>query len=181
MADQQLPSLRRFITGHNHDGKAIFDTRLSDKMPTKNLTSYIFHLGYVTQGFPIDFTSEMDIKTYQSYTKTPPGLALPGGSVLRFVDFPPGVGDMHRTFSIDYGIVLEGEMKLVLDSGESRLMKQGDVIIQRGTVHQWVNIDTVKWARMVFILQASKPVTVNGVELGEELPGRLGDEVRPST
>lgn len=44
-----------------------------------------------------------------------------------------------------------------------------------------VNVDTVKWARMVFILQASKPVTVNGVELGEELPGRLGDEVRPST
>ena len=123
----------------------------------------------------------MDIKTYQSYIKSPPGLALPGGSVLRFVDFPPGEGDMHRTFSIDYGIVLEGEMKLVLDSGQSRLMKQGDVAIQRGTIHQWVNVDTVKWARMVFILQASKPVTVNGVELGEELPGRLGDEVRAST
>jgi quercetin dioxygenase-like cupin family protein len=89
---------------------------------------------------------------------------------------------MHRTLSIDYGVVLEGEMKLVLDSGESRVLKRGDVAIQRGTMHQWVNVDKQKWARMMFVLQESKPVIVasSGVELKEELGG-LGDELRPST
>ncbi|KAL4728675.1 hypothetical protein ACLX1H_005426 [Fusarium chlamydosporum] len=158
MAGHQLPTPKRFITGHNDDGKAIFDTQLGDQMPTTNLTSYNFYLGYVTQGFPVDLIRDADIKTYQNYMTNPPGLAVPGGSVLRFVDFPPGAGDMHRTLSIDYGVVLEGAMKLVLDSGESRMMKRGDVAIQRGTVHQWVNVDQVKWARMMFVLQASKPV-----------------------
>ncbi|KAH6978303.1 hypothetical protein EDB82DRAFT_477051 [Fusarium venenatum] len=151
-------------------------------MPTNILTKYNFRLGYVTRGFPVDLIGDSDIKTYQNYIADPPGLALLGGSVLRFVDFPPGGSNMHRTLSIDCGVVLEDEMKLVLDSGESRLLKRGDVIVQRGTMHQWVNVDQEKWARMMFVLQESKPVAValSGVELKEELGG-LGDEVRPST
>ncbi|KAL6924914.1 hypothetical protein FSHL1_002162 [Fusarium sambucinum] len=182
MAEHQLPVPKRFITGHNYDGKAIFDTQLNDEMPTNILTKYNFRLGYVTLGFPVDLTGDSDIKTYQNYIADPPGLALLGGSVLRFVDFPPGGSDMHRTLSVDYGVVLEGAMKLVLDSGESRVLKRGDVVVQRGTMHQWVNVDQEKWARMMFVLQESKPVAVasSGVELKEELGG-LGDEVRPST
>ncbi|QPC65174.1 hypothetical protein HYE67_007405 [Fusarium culmorum] len=182
MADQQLPAPKRFITGHDYDGKAIFDTQLSDEMPMEILTNYNFRLGYVTRGIPVDLTGDSDIKAYQSYITEPPGLALHGGSILRFVELPPGEGDMHRTLSIDYGVVLEGEMKLVLDSGESRVLRRGDVVVQRGTMHQWVNLDQEKWARMMFVLQESKPITVasSGEELKEELGG-LGDEVRPST
>ena len=47
---------------------------------------------------------------------------------------------MHRTVSLDYGVVLEGEVELVLDSGETRLMKRGDVSVQRGTNHAWRNM-----------------------------------------
>lgn len=99
--------------------------------------------------------------------------------MLRIVDFPPGRSAMHRTLSIDYGGVIVGEMELVLDSGESRVMKRGDVAVQRGTKHQWVNRDEENWARMVFVLQESKQLAVKGVKLEEDLV-RLDDELRPS-
>lgn len=47
---------------------------------------------------------------------------------------------MHRTTSLDYGIVLEGEVELILDSGERRAMKAGDIAVQRATMHAWRNM-----------------------------------------
>ncbi|KAF5008277.1 hypothetical protein FDECE_5441 [Fusarium decemcellulare] len=179
MVDNLLPIPKRFITGHNQDGKAIFDTTLKDELPETLVGSHKFFLGYVPIEHPVDLDDNKDIKAYQQYLADPPGLALPGGSVLRYVDFPPGNSAMHRTVSMDYGIVLEGELKLVLDSGECREMKRGDVAIQRGTMHQWVNPSGSEWARMVFVLQESKPLTVNGVTLGEEY-GDLSGQLRPS-
>ena len=58
---------------------------------------------------------------------------------------------MHRTVSLDYGIVLQGEMELVLDSGETRLMKVGDVAVQRGTMHAWRNTSSTEWGRMIYV------------------------------
>lgn len=178
-ADNTLPIPKRFITKHNDDGNAIFDTQLNDELPETILSTHVFYLGYVTQGLPVDLEDNTDIETYGNYISNSPGLSVPGGSVLRIVDFPPGRSAMHRTLSIDYGIVIEGEMELVLDSGENRVMKRGDVAVQRGTRHQWVNADEEKWARMVFVLQESKQLVVKGVKLEEDL-GSLGDELRPS-
>jgi quercetin dioxygenase-like cupin family protein len=78
---------------------------------------------------------------------------------------------MHRAVSLDYGIVLEGEFKLILDSGEERIMRQGDISVQRATAHQWHNITANGTApgRMIWILLDSKPVEVNGVKLEEYL------------
>ena len=61
---------------------------------------------------------------------------------------------MHRTESVDYGIVIEGEITLILDRGES-LLKPGDVVVQRGTNHAWAN-RSGKVARMVFVLLDGK-------------------------
>lgn len=77
------------------------------------------------------------------------GLAPPGGgSILRTVEFPPdryrlgrpdGPSDLtHTTPSLDYAVVLSGEIWAVLDD-EERLMMPGDVLIQRGTRHAWSN------------------------------------------
>ncbi|PCD37903.1 hypothetical protein AU210_006398 [Fusarium oxysporum f. sp. radicis-cucumerinum] len=118
-ADNTLPIPKRFITKHNDDGNAIFDTRLNDELPETVLSTHVFYLGYVTQGFPVDLEDNTDIETYGNYISNSPRLGVPGGSVLRFVDFPPGRSAMHRTLSIDYGVVIEGEMELVLDSGEN--------------------------------------------------------------
>jgi quercetin dioxygenase-like cupin family protein len=57
---------------------------------------------------------------------------------------------MHRTQTIDYGIVIEGELTLVVDRGETTI-KAGDIIIQRGTNHAWAN-RTNKPCRVAFIL-----------------------------
>ena len=76
---------------------------------------------------------------------------------------------MHRTVSLDYGIVVYGSVELILDSGETRLMKPGDVSIQRGTNHAWRNTSETEWARMMYVLQPSLPIEINGKPLGEEL------------
>ena len=77
---------------------------------------------------------------------------------------------MHRTESIDYGVVLEGTIELVLDSGETRVMRRGDVCVQRGTMHAWKNISqNNEWARMMFVLVSADKVVVGGKELAESL------------
>jgi quercetin dioxygenase-like cupin family protein len=86
---------------------------------------------------------------------------------------------MHRTVSLDYGIVIYGEVELVLDSGETRILKAGDVAVQRGTNHAWRNTSDTKWARMMYVLQPSLPLEINGKPLGEDLGPMRG--VRGST
>ena len=98
---------------------------------------------------------------------------IPGGTVLRMVDMPPGAtSPMHRTVSLDYGVVLEGEVELILDNGKSRLMKRGDISIQRGTIHAWKNVSGEGiWARMLYILQECNPLRIDGQELKEDYGG----------
>ena len=66
-------------------------------------------------------------------------------------------------------VVLEGEVWLVLDSGEEKLMRRGDISVQRGTNHAWRNKSTTSWARMMYVLLESEPLEVNGAKLGEDL------------
>lgn len=97
---------------------------------------------------------------------------IPGGTVLRLVDMPPGgQSPMHRTVSLDYGVVLDGSVELILDSGEKRVMERGDMSVQRGTIHAWRNMSDTAWARMLYILQESEPILVEGKGLGEDYGG----------
>ena len=166
-----LPALKRFITTHDAKGLAIFSNTIPEENPFKLLPNgeAAFALGYTTKGFPVDLNAEADISAYKSTLESPPGLVVSGGTVLRFVDVRPGhLSPMHRTVSLDYGVVIEGECELVLDSGETRLMKRGDVAIQRGTMHQWRNPSETEWARMMYVLQDSEGVEVGGKALGED-------------
>lgn len=74
----------------------------------------------------------------QDWSLNPP----PGGSVFRIAEFPPATpGEqayMHRTPTIDFGVIVEGELCLVLDSGEV-VLKAGDTFVQRHTNHGWIN------------------------------------------
>jgi quercetin dioxygenase-like cupin family protein len=80
---------------------------------------------------------------------TPPD---PGGTIIRVVDLAPGsVSPMHRTESVDYGIVLSGEVHLVLDDGSETRLVAGDVVVQRGTDHAWENRTSAP-ASMAFVL-----------------------------
>jgi hypothetical protein len=134
-----LPSLKRYITTHDESGKAIISKEVaSESAWTSAGPDARFFLGYCTAGFPVSLKEDNDIGQYQKYFAAPPGLTVPGGTVLRIVDMAPGLlSPMHRTTSLDYGVVLEGEVELVLDSGETRLLKRGDTSVQRATNHAW--------------------------------------------
>lgn len=88
------------------------------------------------------------------------------------IDFGPGVSSpLHRAVSLDYGVVLEGQFELTLDSGETRIMRKGDVSIQRATAHSWRNItcNCTMPGRMLYVLLDCKDVVINGQKLEEYL------------
>ena len=75
----------------------------------------------------------------------------PNGTKIRINELPPGAGSpMHRTQTVDYGIVLDGEVVLVLEDSET-VLRAGDVVVQRGTNHRWENRSGAP-ARVAFIL-----------------------------
>lgn len=169
-----LRPLKRHITAHNDKSKAVFSNAVAAEAPTRAVMGgdMDFSLMFTTSKFPVSMNGDKDIQGYQDYLKTPPAIVIPGGTVCRTVDFPPGFeSPMHRTVSLDYGVVLEGEIELILDSGESRLLKRGDVAVQRGTNHAWKNVSTENWGRMLYVLQSSDEVVVNGKALDEDEGG----------
>lgn len=132
---------------------------------------------YSTDTFPIQMDQEADVAMYDSYLHTPPGLMPQNGTVMRVVDMRPSKETpMHRTISLDYGVVLEGEVELLLDSGQSRVMRRGDVSIQRGTSHSYRNRSDTDWCRLLFVFLPTGPLTVGGKELKEEWYDEWGDE-----
>jgi len=80
---------------------------------------------------------------------------------------------MHRTQSLDFGIVIEGTVEMLLDDGSSTLLRRGDVAVQRATMHAWRNPSETEWTRMVFVLQDVKALEVGGRKMGEDLGGEL--------
>lgn len=176
-----LPKVQRYITDHNSKGEAVFSSAIPTALPQQVILGNVsFGLGYATTERPVGLTDGKDIKAYEPLIKNPPGIVIPGGTVARYVDTPPNsMSPMHRTVSLDYGVVLEGEVELILDSGETRLMKRGDLAIQRGTMHAWRNPSKTEWNRMLYFLQESEPVLHDGKKLEEEY-GEMGDEVKKS-
>ncbi|KAL4782197.1 hypothetical protein BJX76DRAFT_369299 [Aspergillus varians] len=139
-----------------------------------------FTVAYTTSEFPVDLNNDADITEYEAIKASGTlGLVKKGGTVLRQVDFAPKSAPlMHRTQSLDYGVVLEGVIEMTLDSGEKRLLKRGDIAVQRGTMHAWNNPQETEWTRMLFVLQDCKPLVVGGQTLGEDVtqaktPGAL--------
>jgi quercetin dioxygenase-like cupin family protein len=180
MIDNGLPPLNRFITEHDDEGKAVYSNKIPDALAWQELPDGArFCLGYSTDRFPVQLADDTDLSSYKHRLSNLPGITIPGGTVLRLVDMKPGVlSPMHRTVSLDYGVVLEGEVELVLDSGEVRLLKRGDLAIQRGTNHAWRNASKTSWARMLYVLQEAEPLEVGGKTLEEDYGGIPG--VRPS-
>lgn len=121
-----------------------------------------------------DVNSDADLKLTADHRLN----GLPGGRVTvddgvsaAIISFKPGaVSPMHRTRTVDIIVVLEGEILLELDDGEQRHLKQGDTIVQRGTIHKWTNVTPNDgWCRMFGVaLDAKRIVTGDGKELPEE-------------
>ena len=89
---------------------------------------------------------------------------IDGGAVFRVISFAPGVTPRnHRTDSLDYAVVISGEIDMILDDETVRL-RAGDVMVQRGTVHNWNNNGSVPCV-IAFVLISAKPVEIDGKPL----------------
>ena len=186
-------SVRRVVTGHDENGKAIV---LSDG-PAPTVHSNPIRPGQLsfdvwkTKAMPVPLAREEAEPTTGPRSLQPP----PVGTVLRISIVPPetdetrnltperaqelfrksGAGEastygrggrhpmMHRTETVDYAVVLEGEITLILDEGEVQL-KAGDVVIQRGTSHAWSN-RSGKNVKMLYVL-------IDG-DFGPDLDGKF--------
>lgn len=159
------PAVRRIVTGHDGQGKAIICS--DDLLPVEPIPSGVaaFSLVWTTATVPADNNDETDGRTRDA------GLTLHQGSVIRIVDMLPGQSSpMHRSSSIDYGIVLSGSVELELDDGAVTIAQAGDIIVQRGTLHLWRNPSPHIICRIAFVLIEAAPVKVDGAPLPDVDP-----------
>ena len=174
-SSEQLPSGLSdptiHVTTHNPSGKATVHSSSANKWEFFPGRSVGFNVVYTTDTFPVSLNDDADIKSHQeTISGGKLGLVKKGGTVCRIVDFgPEGTPMMHRTQSLDYGIVLEGTVEMELDDGSVTLLKRGDIAVQRGTNHAWRNPSKTGWTRMLFFLQDCQPVVVGGERYREEL------------
>ena len=145
--------IRRVVTGHDASGRAVVKIDEIAKNLVSSRPGATACVVWTTEGFPVDNTGEEDA----GLRKT--GTTLDDGTVFRILELAPGVTPRnHRTNSIDYAVVMSGEVDMELDDRTVRL-KAGDVLVQRGTIHNWVNRGTEPCV-IAFVLIAAKPVTV---------------------
>jgi quercetin dioxygenase-like cupin family protein len=139
---------RRVVTGHDERGRSVV---LSDGPTprTHALRDATFHELWNTTEMPAPVGPVEGSDPAERPLVTPPD---PHGTIVRIVDLSPrSRSPMHRTETVDYGIVLAGSIVLVLDDGSETVLAAGDVVVQRGTDHAWAN-PTDEPARMAFVL-----------------------------
>ncbi len=155
-ATEGYPPIRRVVTGHdaNQTAKVLVDAAASNKRISKS--GGVSTLIWCTDRTPADISVGENAEDMGARVLgTPP----PNGTRFTVNDIPPGrSGPMHRTETIDYVIVLAGELEMQMDDSTVKL-KAGDVLVQRGTHHAWINRGTQP-ARVAFILVDAKPLGV---------------------
>ena len=174
-----FPSIHRVVTGHDADGKAVLASNgpLPTVVAIDAIPGTVFHEVWSTTSSPARVDNGADPSlgplmlpppkqgTRLRFVDIPPDTAqflAQGASKMK--DAFVQIGDvhastvqadsphplMHRTESVDYGVVIEGELTLVLDDSEV-LLRPGSVVVQRGTNHAWAN-RSGKLCRMLFVL-----------------------------
>ncbi len=143
---------RRVVTGHDANGKSVV---ISDGPPPQNHPMRGHEVG---ADFHEIWNSPRQVPLLTSVEEREPNsrefTIMPvSGHLIRIIDiYPPKDGGkrtvMHRTKTLDYAVVIEGEVVLVLDDSEV-VLGQGDVVVQRGTDHAWEN-RSEKMTRMAF-------------------------------
>ena len=159
--------MRRVVTGHDDAGRAVVvedaELRGAPLAEDADRADALFFQLWTTSEMPVDNADEALEAQRAGSSTTIVGNGR--GSVLRVGVLAPGArSPMHRTESLDYGILLEGECDLELDGGEVVTLRAGDVVVQRGTNHRWHNRSGAP-CRFAWILLDAKPVVVDGAPL----------------
>jgi mannose-6-phosphate isomerase-like protein (cupin superfamily) len=143
--------VRRVVTGHDPNGHAIVEVdEVVDYARSGRLNHSAF-VAWATDKHPIDNRVPGDGRL------KPIVNGAPNSTIFRVVQYGPGVAPRrHRTNTIDYAVVMSGEIDMELDDCEVHL-QAGDVLIQRGTIHNWINRGTEPCV-IAFVLVAAAPV-----------------------
>ncbi|MGB8121656.1 MAG: cupin domain-containing protein [Pseudolabrys sp.] len=140
-------NIRRVVTGHDDQGRAKVMIDETVKNVVSQRPGALYSVIWSSEGFPINNDAELD----PSGKKI--GTTISDGTVFRIVSFGPGVAPRnHRTDSIDYAVVMSGELRA------------GDVLVQRGTIHNWINKGSEACV-IAFVLISAKSVTAGGKTL----------------
>ena len=150
--------IRRVVTGHDEQGRAkvLVDEQVRNVISNRpGATSSVI---WSSEGFPVNNDGSEDPSARSI------GTTIGNGTVFRIVKFDPGVSPRnHRTDSIDYAVVISGEIDMGRDVGTVHL-EAGDVLVQRGTIHNWIN-NGKEPCIIAFTLVSAKPVSAGGKTL----------------
>ena len=163
----QFPPIRRVITGHDAGqvAKVLIDDHATNAKPPRH--GVVSTLVWCSDAAPADIAVGEKIEDMGARLlgTAPPPL----GTRFCVIDFPPGApGTMHRTETLDYVLVLSGEIEMDMDQSTVKL-KAGDILVQRGTNHSWVNRSD-KPARVAFVLIDAEPVGIGHPVRGAASP-----------
>ena len=146
--------LRKIVTGHDEHGKSVVvaDGIVTGEGDRPGESSAVI---WVSRGFPVDNDVANDISASEQRTSED------DGAVFRIIRYEPGVAPRHhRTNSIDYVVVMSGMIDMVLDQ-ETVTLNAGDTLVQRGTIHNWINHGPEPCI-VAFALIGAHPVNVHG-------------------
>ena len=147
--------VRRVVTGHDANGRAVVKIDEVSRNIGSSRPGATACVVWTTESFPVNNTGAAD----EALKKI--GTTLKNGTVFRVIEFAPGVAPRnHRTDSVDYIVVMSGEIDMELEGSVVHL-KTGDVLVQRGTIHNWVNRGTTPCVIAAILIDA-KPVEVGG-------------------
>ncbi|MEU2869816.1 cupin domain-containing protein [Streptomyces olivoreticuli] len=160
-------NVRRIVTAHDATGKAVVltdDQVLVADFPGASDWNAKSALIWTTAAVPADNVDDL------AGSGRSAGATLDGGSVLRVTELGPGFSSaMHRTLSIDYIAVLSGELELELDGGSVVRLRQGDIVVQRGTNHLWRNPSQDTPCRFLASMIESEPISIAGQTLEQTM------------
>ncbi|TCP56645.1 cupin domain [Tamaricihabitans halophyticus] len=179
-----LRPIRRIVTGHGPDGAAtiLFDGTATETLEFPGWSEAGSTELWSTDESPVDMNSAADRARPMRHDPTPQG------TLFRVVQIPPeqdldgmdtdkvfeAMGStnkpdaearekhpsMHRTDSIDYLVVISGEMTMLMGDGSETLLRQGDCIIQQGTDHAWVNRGTEPCVLAAVLVDGARPTVL---------------------
>lgn len=143
--------IRRIVTAHDAGGKAVVSTdgyidsargKIDENISAADI--------WWTHSVPAD------VERHDATREASPIMPPPAGTLLKVLELSPGTKPlMHRTETLDYVIVIEGEVDMLLDDGAEVHMKAGDLMIQRATLHGWANRSD-RPCRIAFVLLDAK-------------------------
>ncbi|KAL4892055.1 hypothetical protein BDV59DRAFT_202950 [Aspergillus ambiguus] len=175
-----VPGLRqnaRYITGHDNTAKSVFLDSPEIFYHQRPGNSSEVGRVYTVSKVPAPLGQDSDLKAYlttetqdidSSATPSANGksVTIDGGVNMVQMNMGPGAQSvMHQTVSVDLVIVVEGEVELELDSGEKKVLYQGDTVVQRATMHRWRNPSSSKPAKFIAVLISSEKFRLGDQEI----------------